>query len=138
MRMLLTGFLMLGLAACGSDSGGPSWSLEVTKVEKIAGCSPVAHLKNLGTSTTNNLEVEIVTGGKTHLAVFENVRGGATQQVDLFNMATPGKSCAEFPAEGKVTRIPNCLAGGRKVAADKCLEALKLEMTMPQALALTK
>ena len=138
MRILLTSFLVLGLSACGSESGAPSWSLEIAKVDKIAGCSPVAHLKNLGTGTTNNLEVEINAGGKTHLAVFENIRPGATQTVDLFNMATPGKTCAEFPAAGTVTRIPNCLSGGRKLAADKCLEGLKLEATMPQAMALTK
>ena len=138
MRMLLTSFLVLGLSACGSGSSGPSWSLQITKSDKIAGCSPVAHLKNLGTATTNNLEVEINAGGKTHLAVFENIRGGATQQIDLFNMATPGKTCAEFPAEGNVIRVPNCLSGARKIESNVCLEALKLEATMPQAMTLTK
>ena len=138
MRMLLASFLVLGLSACGSGSNDPSWSLEVTKADKIAGCSPVAHIKNLATATTNNLEIEIGAGGKTHLATFENVRPGATQTFDMFSLATPGKTCAEFPTEAKVQRVPNCLVGGQKVADDKCMAALKLESTMPGAVTLTK
>gem|GEM_PF-5121591 len=77
-------------------------------------------------------------GGKSHRATFENIRPGQSQTFDMFGLATPGKTCAEFPTAGRITGIPSCLVGGRQVAEAKCIAALKPEATMAQAVPLTK
>lgn len=139
MRMLLASVLVLGLglSACGS-AVEPDWTLQVTKVDRFAGCTPIAHLKNNSTATTNNIEVEVTAGGQKHLAVFENLRPGQSQDVDLANLVTKNQTCATFPTDIKVAATPHCLMGGKRVEADKCLAGVKAEATMPGALALAK
>jgi hypothetical protein len=137
MRMLLASVLVLGLSACGS-SVQPDWSLQVTKMDRFAGCTPVAHLKNNSTATTNNMEVELTAGGRTHLAVFENVRTGQTQDVDLNKLITQNQPCSAFPTDMKVAATPHCLVGGKRLEADKCLAAVKTEATMADAIPVAK
>jgi hypothetical protein len=139
MRMLLASVLVLGLglSACGS-SVEPDWTLQVTKVDRFAGCTPIAHLKNNSTATTNNIEVELTAGGMKHLAVFENLRPGQTQDLDLANLVTKNQPCSSFPADLKVAAAPHCLLGGKRLTAEKCLAGVKTEASMPSAVALAK
>jgi hypothetical protein len=135
--MLLASVLVLGLSACG-PSVEPDWSLQVTKVDRFAGCTPIAHLKNLSKATANNVEVELTAGGKKHLATFENLRPGQTGDVDLDGLVTKNQTCATFPADVKVAGSPHCLLGGKRFSADKCMAGLKTEANMPSAVALAK